>query len=223
MRKKDESAQLLIKTSSAKSTSVSPSRKRSLRMSCISKVEPARCISRSVAPYFCLKSKCCTCLPMAGKRAPSTTSTLKLRSSASSLTVSAGVSRRSGSRNFENRSIYTVQKMAIGRPIYANSNMERPRTPLSGCKAASSSAIPCTTRLVEVPMSVHIPPTMVAYESGMSNLVAGCFIFSAQRLSMGAKITTTGVLLRKAEMNEMVGSMRSCTLRMEVFLFGNRR
>ena len=46
---------------------------------------------------------------------------------------------------------------------------------------------------------------------------------SAQRLIIGAKMTTTGVLFRKAEMPAMVGSMRSCTCRMEAPLPGSRR
>ena len=35
---------------------------------------------------------------------------------------------------------------------------------------------------------------------------------SAQRLIMGAKITTTGVLFRKAEIKAMVGNIRNCAL-----------
>ena len=74
-----------------------------------------------------------------------------------------------------------------------------------------------TTRLVEVPISVHIPPSMVAYERGIKNLVAGMRTDSAQRLIIGAKITTTGVLLRKAETKEIAGSIRACAFMTVVF------
>ena len=50
------------------------------------------------------------------------------------------------------------------------------------------------------------------FERGIKNLVAGNFTDSAQRLIIGANITTTGVLLRKAEIKEIVGSMRSWAL-----------
>ena len=73
--------------------------------------------------------------------------------------------------------------------------------------------MPCTTRLVLVPMSVHTPPNMVAYDRGMSSFVAATPYFSAQRFIMGANITTTGVLLRKADIKAITGSMRACTCR----------
>ena len=77
--------------------------------------------------------------------------------------------------------------------------------------------MPCTTRLVEVPIKVQIPPKMVTYDRGIRNFVAGSLTESAHRLMMGAKITTTGVLFRKAEMKEMVGSIRSWALKTVVF------
>ena len=33
--------------------------------------------------------------------------------------------------------------------------------------------MPCTTKLVDVPIKVHIPPKIVTYERGIRNLVAG--------------------------------------------------
>ena len=42
----------------------------------------------------------------------------------------------------------------------------------------------------------------------MRNLVGDKCIFCAQFLIIGAKITTTGVLFRKAERNEMAGKKR---------------
>ena len=64
--------------------------------------------------------------------------------------------------------------------------------------------MPCTTRLVEVPIKVQIPPKIVTYERGIRNLVAGNFTDSAQRFIIGANMTTTGVLLRKADIKEIM-------------------
>ena len=47
----------------------------------------------------------------------------------------------------------------------------------------------------------------------IKNLVAGSLTASAQRLMIGANMTTTGVLLRKAEMKATAGSMRNCALK----------
>ena len=44
---------------------------------------------------------------------------------------------------------------------------------------------------------------------------------SAQRLIIGANMTTTGVLFRKAEIKAMEGNMRSCALQTVVFPCGN--
>ena len=95
-------------------------------------------------------------------------------------------------------------------PTRPNSNIPKPLYP-------ASKIIPSTTRLVEVPISVHIPPSIVAYEIGIKNLVAEIQTDSAQRLIIGAKITTTGVLLRKAETKEITGSIRACAFMTVVF------
>ena len=94
--------------------------------------------------------------------------------------------------------------MAITTPTFPNSNMVNPVYP-------ASITMPCTTRLVLVPISVQTPPRIVAYERGMSSFVAAMPCRSAQRLIMGAKMTTTGVLLRKAEMKATTGNIRDCT------------
>ena len=100
-------------------------------------------------------------------------------------------------------------------PTFPSSNMEKPVYP-------ASMTMPWTTRFVLVPMSVHTPPRMVAYDKGMRNFVGESRWRSAQRLIIGAKITTTGVLLRKAEMKATAGSMRACTPRMVARRLGNR-
>ena len=97
-RKKEESPQLRINLSSASTTTVSPSRKCSLRMSCMRRVWPLRLSSKRVAPYFSLKSKSKIRLLMAGKRAPSTSSTRKYLELGFSCSKSPRSSRRAGSR-----------------------------------------------------------------------------------------------------------------------------
>ena len=92
--------------------------------------------------------------------------------------------------------------MAIKTPTLPNSNIEKPSYP-------ASSIIPCTSKLVEVPIKVHIPPNIVAKDNGIKNLVAGNFTTSAQRLITGAKMTTTGVLFKKAEIKAIEGNILS--------------
>ena len=68
--------------------------------------------------------------------------------------------------------------------------------------------MPWTTRLVDVPMSVHMPPRMAAYDSGMRNLRTARPVLRAHCLMIGMKTTTTGVLFRKADTAAIVGRMR---------------
>ena len=85
----------------------------------------------------------------------------------------------------------------------------------------ASNIIPCTTRLVDVPINVHSPPKIVTYDKGIRKLVEGSRMACAHLCIIGAKITTTGVLLRKAEIKEIEGSIRACALNKEVLLCGN--
>ena len=103
--------------------------------------------------------------------------------------------------------------MVIGMPIKARSNIFSPGNP-------RSIIIPCTTRLVEVPMSVHKPPNIVAYDRGMRNLVHDKPTFFAQFFTIGAKMTTTGVLFKKAEKALTTGSRRSWACVTDIFRSG---
>ena len=102
----------------------------------------------------------------------------------------------------------------IGMPIKARSNIFMPGRPFS-------IIMPWTTRLVEVPISVHNPPRMVAYDNGIKNLVHDRPIFFAQFFTMGAKMTTTGVLLRNAENALTMGRSRNWAFATVVFSYGN--
>ena len=95
--------------------------------------------------------------------------------------------------------------IAIKIPTLPNSNIVNPSCP-------DSSIIPCTTKLVDVPIKVQIPPNIVTYERGIKNLIAGKWTVRAHRLMIGAKITTTGVLFKKAEIKATEGNKRNCAL-----------
>ncbi len=59
--------------------------------------------------------------------------------------------------------------------------------------------MPSTTRLVEVPIKVSVPPSTAMIDSGMSSFLALTPVTSASFIMMGMSTTTTGVLFRKAE------------------------
>ncbi len=63
----------------------------------------------------------------------------------------------------------------------------------------ASRATPLTRRLVEVPIRVQLPPRMAAKESGISRREGGSLRSRARLRTTGRKITTTRVLLMKAE------------------------
>ena len=85
----------------------------------------------------------------------------------------------------------------------------------------ASNIILCTTRLVDVPIKVQSPPNIVTYDNGIKKYVAGNFTMLAHRFMIGAKITTTGVLFRKAGMNAMTGNIRACAFSTVVFFCGS--
>ena len=62
-------------------------------------------------------------------------------------------------------------------------------------------------RFVLVPMSVHMPPRIAAYESGMSRRDAARWMRRDQSDTSGSRIVTMGVLLRKA-LATVTGIMR---------------
>ena len=86
--------------------------------------------------------------------------------------------------------------------------MNPPTLPISKIENPSypaSSIIPWTTRLVDVPIRVHMPPRMAAYDMGMRNFFTGSPAFAAHSLTIGMKITTIGVLFRNADIPAIVG------------------
>ena len=63
--------------------------------------------------------------------------------------------------------------------------------------------------LVEVPMSVQVPPRMEAKESGISSLEGDRPRAAASEIMMGMNTTTTGVLLMNAEISATLGNTTS--------------
>ena len=72
------------------------------------------------------------------------------------------------------------------------SNMRNGRRPFC-------SAIELTRRLVEVPISVQVPPIIAKNESGISSLLGLIWFPVEARSTIGRKIATTAVLLMNAE------------------------
>jgi|GEM_PF-6907474 len=62
-----------------------------------------------------------------------------------------------------------------------------------------SAEIPLTSRFVDVPIRVHIPPNITTKESGIKNRDAEISAFLADLLITGINVATTGVLFTKAD------------------------
>lgn len=63
----------------------------------------------------------------------------------------------------------------------------------------ASFCFPATTRLVEVPMRVTVPPRMEANDSGISRWPGARPAFRAQEVRMGIMSATMGVLFINAD------------------------
>jgi hypothetical protein len=70
--------------------------------------------------------------------------------------------------------------------------MPKPSSPL--LRATES-----TSRLVDVPISVVVPPRTQTYDKGISNFLGLTLIAWARRMMIGIMTTTTGVLFMNAE------------------------
>ena len=147
-----ESPQFAKNESSVSIMSVSPSFR--IRFSVSDCVSPFLRISNIRAPYLLSKSKSLkgTFIPL--NLGPMTASVLCRFLFCPATAVSSGV-LSDGKSLFPNNMIYSIPTTAITPPTFPSSNIENPLYP-------SSSIIPWTTRFVEVPMSVHIPPSIAA-------------------------------------------------------------
>ena len=76
-----------------------------------------------------------------------------------------------------------------------------------------SLAIPTTSKFVDVPMVVAMPPMIVAIPIGIRTLEELIFAFSLTAISAGINITTIGVLL----INALKNAPNKSTPRREIF------
>ena len=113
---------------------------------------------------------------------------------------------RSGSSFGPRRITNSVPKTAQGTPSHAISKI--PSVP----RLVSRSTRPLTTRFVLVPMSVHVPPKIAAYESGSISFDGARPSLRDQSRTAGIIIATTGVLFRNA-LKPMTGSMMRASAR----------
>lgn len=84
--------------------------------------------------------------------------------------------------------------IATGTPYGDKSNK-----PIGLSSGKASFCFPATTRFVDVPMRVTVPPRMDAKESGMSRWPGASPAFLAQDVRIGIITATMGVLFMKAE------------------------
>src|SRR5699024_12311427 len=82
--------------------------------------------------------------------------------------------------------------IVTGIPTTDNVKIEKPSN-------AYSNNMPWTTRFVDVPSKVIVPPKIVAYDDGIKNLKGEMPCSSHQFLMIGVKVTTIGVLFRDAD------------------------
>lgn len=80
---------------------------------------------------------------------------------------------------------------------------------------------PFNTKLVEVPITVIIPPKIVAKDSGIKNLEEELHVLSAQSFTYGIIKATIGVLFKNAEMGDTVVINRNRNFLGERFLLNN--
>ena len=106
-------------------------------------------------------------------------------------------------------SMYAMPDRATGTPY-----RERVNRPIGVASGYLSRIMPSTTRLVLVPMSVHVPPRMEAKDRGMNSCALGMLHLRAHFCTMGTMMATTGVLLRKAETMAMGTVAQSPSIRL---------
>ena len=112
--------------------------------------------------------------------------------------------------NFPAKDMYAVPSSATGTPYSAG-----PKRPILSSPGNSSSYRAATIRFVDVPMSVHMPPSIEAKESGMSSLDGEMPRPSDHSATSGMSAATIGVLLMKAESTMTGRHSQSSAMRME--------
>ena len=72
---------------------------------------------------------------------------------------------------------------------------------------------PCTIRIVLVPIRVHMPPRMAAYDTGRSNFDGDRQCFSVHERTAGINMATSGVLFVNADTAATGKTRRASCLR----------
>src|SRR5699024_8259055 len=106
---------------------------------------------------------------------------------------------------------YISPTIVAGIPTPAKVKNENPSSP-------KSSNRPWTTRFVDVPINVIIPPRIVAYDKGSKNFEASYQRSIHHLFRIGVNVATIGVLFRNAESTE-VGKNKRIIESMWVRLF----
>ena len=109
---------------------------------------------------------------------------------------------RRGSSSSAQSTMYATPTTATGSPTCPTSRNAKVSPP-----CPSEAAL--TMRLTEVPICVHMPPRMVAKESGMSSCAACSRQSRAQCSTTGMSMATTGVLFMNADTHTTAGSRRA--------------
>ena len=150
-------------------------------------------------PVRCRSRACSTVLPSTG---PPVCTTISMENRRAASCSSAIGERRAGSTRGASRMMAPIPTIATGTPIALIS-----KKPIGSRPA--STICPATTRLVDVPISVAMPPSSAANDSGISSLLTDTWRRSAHELICGMSIATIGVLLRNADDSAVGGSTRS--------------
>ena len=125
-----------------------------------------------------------------------------------------------GNKYFENIITYTIPLNATGTPYFPKSN--KPMSTLSApifslFSFAHVSNIPVTTRFVDVPINVHVPPKMLANDKGIKTCFLLIPLFSAHLWTIGIITATTGVLFKNADIIAIGNINRICA---DAIVFG---
>ena len=114
-----------------------------------------------------------------------------------------------GSKRLLNNTMNNITANTQGIPTQAGSKIA------NSFSNASCFNMPLTTRLVLVPIKVHMPPIMAANDKGIISCEAGKFIRRDQSVTTGTIIATTGVLFSR-ELKKATGNIsRICASRRE--------
>mmetsp|Transcript_6925 Transcript_6925/g.25230 ORF Transcript_6925/g.25230 Transcript_6925/m.25230 type:complete len:271 (+) Transcript_6925:668-1480(+) len=128
-----------------------------------------------------------------GMTAPTVKLSTSMLAAKSSSSPSLPRLRPPGNNTGAATSMYAMPLNSTGTPNLLSSNNPNARS--SGYR---SRRMPSTTKFVDVPINVHVPPRMLANDNGINNCAGEILHFLAHFCTIGIIIATTGVLFRNA-------------------------